>query len=459
MKKLTTVAIPFVLAMLVAACGGGGGGGSPAPGNAPASNPAPETEPAPAANEQPPTGILQAGAFSPFGPSTVASNVDTANDKGLTSAARLTGSGSVVAWVAESTVRLQRLDAQGRAAGGAQSVGAVLLGDADVSTRVSVAATADGGALVAWIAPDRTVLFRRYDAAAAPIAAATRVDAAAFTKVLGIQARGLADGGFVVAWVAAEGAGPARAFLRRFDVAGAAVTDRLGVSDAVGAQTAVQVTPMPNGQFLAAWVQGNPDGTESLLARGLDAALHGAGPEQVLQGPGLQAEPRIHRYSLLGAASLSQGAALFAWASYDARSLQVRWQLLDAAGTPTIPSTRTAQVDIPLNRFMDSVEVIPGAAGFRIVAESNFSNYRLIEGYTTLVEVDGAGELLRSTESTRTLWNIGATTGAGCSAPGQPGVAASGGEDGHYLLAYATCTPKGPAPEPWPPGQLEVVGR
>ena len=237
------------------------------------------------------------------------------------------------------------------------------------------------------------------------------------------------------------------------------MTDRLALSDRAGSQTAVQFTPMPDGQFLAAWVQGNPDGTESLLARRLDAALHGAGPEHVLQAPGPLPDPRFHRYSLLGAASLSQRAALFAWAYYDGPSLQVRWQLLDASGTPTIPSTRTAQVDIPLNRLLDSVEVIPAASGFRIVAESNFSNYRSIEAYTTLVEIGGAGELLRSSETRRTLWNVAATTGAGCSGPGQPGVAASGGEDGHYLLAYATCVPKGPSPEPWPPANLEVVGR
>lgn len=464
MKKLAIVAIPFVLAMVVSGCGGGGGGASPtasAGGDTPATNPAPVSDPAPAPEDPAaqPTHLLQAGAFSPFGPSILASDVGLSNDKGLTSAARLTGGGSVVAWVAGASVQVRRLDAAGQPAGAAQNVGTVLLGDNEVSTRLSVVATADGGWLVAWIAADRTVLFRRYDASGTPVAGALPIDAATFTKVLGIQARALADGGFVVAWVAAEGTAPARAFLRRFSAAGAAVTDRVGVSDVAGSQSAVQFTPMPDGQFLAAWVQGNPDGTESLLARRMDAGLHGAGQEHVLQAAGPLPDPQFHRYSLLGAAALSQRAALFAWAYYDGPSLQVRWQLLDASGTPTIPSTRTAQVDIPLSRLLDSVEVVPAASGFRIVAESNFSNYRSIEAYTTLVEIGGAGELLRSSETRRTLWNVAATTGAGCSGPGQPGVAASGGEDGHYLLAYATCVPKGPSPEPWPPANLEVVGR
>jgi hypothetical protein len=333
------------------------------------------------------------------------------------------------------------------------------MGDADVSTRLSVVATADGGWLVAWFSGDRTVLFRRYDAAGAAKAPATPVDGTAFTKVLGIQARALADGGFVLAWVAADGAGPTRAFLRRFDAAGTAVTDRVGVSSDVGAQTAVQVTPMPGGSFLAAWVQGNADGTESLLARRLDAGLKGTGPEQVLQPAGTPPYASIHRYSLLGAAALSQRAALFAWAYHDGLSLQVRWQLLDALGTPSIAASGSAHVDLPPSRFLDSVEVIPSAAGFRIVAESNSANYRLAEAFTTLLEIGGAGELLASSESQRTLSTVSPTTGAGCGGPGQPGVAASGGEDAHYLLAYATCAPKGPAPEPWPPANLEVVGR
>lgn len=463
MNRFTTVALPLVVAMALSACGGGGAGAAPTASARGSSAPSSSASPASDVSVDlppPATGLLQSGAFSPFGPYILASGMGYSNDKGLTSAARLTGGGSVVAWVeGTASVQVQRLDAAGQPAGAAQTVGAVFTGDNDVSTRLSVVATADGGWLVAWVSADRTVLVRRYDASGAADAGATPVDGTAFTKVLGLQARGLADGGFVVAWVAAEGAGPARAFLRRFGAAGAGVTDRLVVSDAAGPQTAVQITPMPDGQFLAAWVQGNPDGTESLLARRLDAVLKGVGPEHVLQAAGLQPDPRIHRYGLLGAASLSSRAALFAWAYYDGPSLQVRWQLLDASGTPTIPSTGTAQVDIPLSRLLDSVEVIPAAAGFRIVAESTFANYRSTEAYTTLLEIGGAGELLGSTETTRSLSSIAATTGAGCGGPGKPGVAASGGEDGHYLLAYATCAPKGPAPQPWPPANLEVVGR
>jgi hypothetical protein len=477
MKNNATLAIPLVLAMLLSACGGGGGGQSasstagggggntPEPPSVstplPAPDPAAQPDPAP-----PPTNLLQAGAFAPFGPTIIASNVGKSFDKGLTSAARLTGGGSVVAWAAGTTLFVQRLDADGHAVGAAQTVGAVFLGDFavprtfDVSTRLSVVATADGGWLVAWISTDRSVLFRRYDAAGAPAAAPAPVDATVFTQVLGIQARALADGGFVVAWVAGTGTDPTRAYLRRFNAAGAAVTNRLGVSNSAGAQSAVQVTPMPDGHFLAAWVQGNSDGTETLLARRLDAALNGAGPEQVLQPAGPQVDAYVHRYSLLGAAARSDAAALFAWAYYDGGStLQVRWQRLDALGTPTIPAGSPAAVSIRLDRFIDSVEVIPAAPGFRIVAESNFANYRLNEGYTTIIDIGAAGELLGSNETSRTLSSINAGAGNGCGGPRNPGVAASGGEDGHYLLAYATCAPFDPYPATWPPANLEVVGR
>lgn len=471
MKKFTTLALPLVMALVLSACGGGGsGGGSASSGATAVGSNAPSSPSGPAPNAQaqpdlsadlppPSTDLLQAGAFSALGPVVLASNLGHSSDRGLASAARLTGGGSVVAWAANTSLQVQRLDAAGKPAGAAQSVGTVLLGDADVSTRLSVVATADGGWLVAWIAADRTVLFRRYDASGAPVAGAMPVDATAFSKVLGIQARALADGGFVVAWVAAEGTDPARALLRRFSAEGTPITDRVGVSSGAGSQLAVQVTPMPDGAFLAAWVQRSADGSESVLARRLDAGLHAAGPENALQAAAPQPDAWVHRYSLLGAASVSQRAALFAWAYYDGRGLQVRWQLFDASGTPTIPATRSAQVDLPLNRFLDSVEVIPAAGGFRVVAESSWANYRVTEAFTTLLAIGGAGELLASTETARVLSSIEVTTGAGCFGPGRPGVAASGGEDGHYLLAYATCAAKGPAPEPVPPANLEVMGR
>lgn len=470
MMKFRTVALSLAMATMLAACGGGGGGGSASPAagavgsNAPSSSSAPlpdgQAQPDLAADLPPPrTDLLQAGAFSAVGPYLLAANLGHSPDKGLASAARLTSGGAVVAWAANTSLLVQRLDAAGQPAGAAQSVGTVLLGDGDVNTRLSVVATADGGWLVAWISPERTVLFRRYDAAGTPLAGAAPVDATAFTKALGIQARALADGGFAVAWVAAEGTDPARAFVRRFSAAGAATTDRLRLTGGAGAQIAAQITPMPDGFFLAAWVQRNADGTESVLSRRLDAGLQVAGPEQMLQPPGLQPDAWVHRYNLLGAAAVSQRAALFAWAYYDGNVLQVRWQLLDASGTPVIPATRVAQVDLPPGRFLDSVEVIPAAAGFRVVAESNWANYRVSDAFTTQLEIGGAGELLGSSETARVLTSVEPTTGAGCFGPRQPGVAAAGGEDGHYLLAYATCAAKGPAPEPAPPANLEVVAR
>ncbi|MBK6009191.1 hypothetical protein JJB11_24090 [Ramlibacter ginsenosidimutans] len=462
MNKNATVAIPLVLAMLLSACGGGGSGSpttdassSNAPPPAPAPGPAPAPAPAPA-----PTDILQPGAFAPFGPTVLASNIAASANKNLTSTARLTGGGSVVAWVAGTSLLVQPLDAEGDAVGAAQAAGTVLMGDPDVSTRLSVVATADGGWLLAWIAADHSVLFRRYAASGAPVAAAASADATAYTKTLGIQARALADGGFVVAWVASEGASPPRAHLRRFSAAGTAVTARVGLSNSAGAQAALQVTPMPDGNFLAAWVQRNPDGMESVLARRLDAALDAAGPEQLLQPAGLQPSGGLHRYSLLGAASLSRGAALFAWAYYDGGpSLQVRWQLFDALGTPATSSSSPASASFRNDSFLDSVQVIPAATGFRIVAESNLTNYRTTEAYTTILEIGGAGELLDSTETTRTLSLVNVVSGTGCSGPTQPGVAVGGGEDGHYLLAYAVCVMGGPLPAPFPPANLEVLGR
>jgi hypothetical protein len=408
------------------------------------------SEPAPGSSN-----IIQPGAFAPFGPTTLVSNFPRTTDRGLVSAARLTGGGSVVAWSTGTSVLVQRLDANGNAVGGAQTVGPVLTGDSAVITRLSAAATADGGWLIAWVGPDRSLAFQRYDASGAALGTAMPVDATVFAKVVSIQARAMADGSFVVAWIAAEGTSPTRAFLRRFNAAGAAVTDHVLVGDGAGAQTAVQITPLADGNFLAAWVQANPDGTDGMLARRLDAALNAAGPEQVLEAA---AQYRPYGFlGFLGAASLSQGGTLFAWGFSDGSSIvQVRWQVLDASGTPTMAGPGSSD-NMRIQRYIDSVEVIRSATGYRIVAESTTDTPRSTDAHTTVLDVGVGGELLGSSDTFRTLESVSPTTGIGCRGPygSRPGVAAAGGEDGRYLLAYATCPV---STQPVYPN-LEVVGR
>jgi hypothetical protein len=127
----------------------------------------------------------------------------------------------------------------------------------------------------------------------------------------------------------------------------------------------------------------------------------------------------------------------------------VWWQMVDANGAP-IGAVGSAR--IRLSDIVDMIEAVPSAAGFTLVVESTFAYSRGATATIVLVDIDSQGTWLGNTEiGPRTLSAVSPTTGAHCgTAPA--GVAAAGGADGRYVLAYESCSGQDTA-------QVEVLAR
>jgi hypothetical protein len=253
----------------------------------------------------------------------------------------------------------------------------------------------------------------------------------------------LQDGSHVIGWIASDDAGAApHAFVRRFGTDGSPAGARVSVGNSANEQLDLQFTALPDGSFLVAWAQRNAGGTFDVLARRFDAALNPLGAEQTLQ-----ASANSFTHMALAVASRPDGTTLVAWTppSYS----DVWWQLLDAHGAP-IGGLGSAR--IRLSDIVDTIDAVPSASGFTLVVESTLGYSRGANGTIVLVDVDATGVWLGNTEvGARTLRSVSPTTGAWCgTAPS--GVAAAGGPDGRYMLAYESCSGQNLA-------QVEVLAR
>jgi hypothetical protein len=373
------------------------------------------------------------GALERFGPTSLASGIAARNlQKQAAASSRLTSGGAVVAWSNGSELVLQRIDATGNPVGSVQSVGTLAATDFQVNSNFAVAATADGGWVVAWASSEQMLQFRRYDSSGSPLGSATAVDPAAFAQVTTVQIESLAGGGFVIGWTAREGSTTAqtRGFLRLFTAEGAAIGDRSALSSSPGEQSSLALTVLPDGTFLAAWVQGDASGTLPLaVVRRFDAALNPLGSETTW---GLLASPP-NAPSHVAAVSHANGTTLVAWG----QNSDVHWQLVGTDGVAVGPIGSAA---VQLSNIVDTIEVVPAASGFTVVVGSTFASNRTSTGSVTVLELDAAGVLSgRSELGTRPLWSANPFTGVGCG-PAATGVAVTGGADGRYLLAYESCS-------------------
>jgi hypothetical protein len=343
----------------------------------------------------------------------------------------------VVAWLSGTTLSVQRIDAKGVAIGTPIAVGTA-------SASFAVAATASGGWVLAWIDAG-TVNFRRYDANGTALGAAAAVDAVTYAQLGSVQVETGSDGSFVVGWSGRQaGDTSSRVLLRKFSAAGVAQGPTAAISSTAGEASGLQLSVLPDGKLLAAWVQGNADNSAySVVARVLGADLTASGMEHAVQA----ALPTIDRPADLALATLANGSSVLAWAqgSLD----QVRWQLLDANAAPTLA---TAQVLSLLTPVVESIQAVPAASGFTLLVEHTVFGPRGTNGTVSALSVDASGALTSRTDlQGRTLQSISPTTGAVCG-PAPSGIAAAGGADGRYVLVQESCVSQGVA-------QLEVVGR
>lgn len=184
--------------------------------------------------------------------------------------AALGAGGWVVAWTATArsggtpTVHVQRLTARGTRIGGE----AVISPAGFAARDVAVAATGDGGFVVAWIADlgaaaGRGVFLRRHRANGTAAAAAQRVDTspAGDRSDLAIAAR--PGGGWLVAWSTNGRDGAGRSVhARRFDASGIAIDVEYRLNTTVaGDQLEPSVAYRGPNAFLAAWTSRGQDGS------------------------------------------------------------------------------------------------------------------------------------------------------------------------------------------------------
>lgn len=461
-----SLALAALFGSVLAACGGGGGGdnptasGSPSPAPATASGgpvPAPGPASAPAPTSAPATGTgtgtptpppaANAPAFASFGPATVASGlsgVDRGTPSTSPAAARLSGGGSVVAWVDKGAISVRVLDNSGTPIGDVISVAT------GTPSSVAVAGLANGDWIVAWdavtlpaatpTAQRTTVQFRRYTATGALLQDTTAVAGAVYGVDAGMQAVGTPDGGFAVAFAAHDVTGaPGHIFAQRYNSGGTALGAAVTLSARPGDQAQPRLAALPDSSTLLVWLQ--QSGDSAIFMRRIDSAGLPAGGETQLAASPSGA-------STLGASVLPSGNVAIAWTTFS----RVSWQVFDPAGT-----ARTAQGDasVPFSAGGPAhVAVVPRAAddGFQVLVDTLFGYNRGTGEHLLNYEIGADGSLLSTTEvAVASVSSVSDITG-NVTGPAASGFGIAGGSDGHFVYAWESASGVGVA-------QLSAAGQ
>lgn len=210
---------------------------------------------------------------------------------GQTSVAPLRDGGALVSWqVFEGTgsntdVQVQRVDAAGAPVGVPVAANA---STADDQAYAASAGLAGGGAVVVWRDnPTQSIRLQRYDASGAAAGAETRVDAGAsgdrFTPVVA----GLADGSFVVAWSGQQpGTVGSAVYARRFGADGTALGAEALVSDTQVTGLYPKLAALTGGGYVIAWNAGSAAVAQRFAANGTAAGARlSLDPDWLQNGP------------------------------------------------------------------------------------------------------------------------------------------------------------------------------
>ncbi|WP_332044591.1 calcium-binding protein [Phenylobacterium sp.] len=282
--------------------------------------------------------------------------------------AMLPGGGWIVAWTSivdgEAFIRAQRFDATGMKVGAEIAVSST---PAWVAQNATVAATADGGFVVAWASsagPTYDVLVRAFASDGTALAPAAPVPGAATSFETEPHLAPLAGGNLSLAWTVQDFETPTAAGLR---VAILQPDGTPGANFAVpsgGAQLAQpEVTELKDGTILVLWTRLSSDasGHDVLMQR---FALGGAplsSPEVVnTTAGGAQFAPH--------AAVLGDGSFVITWSHLPAEgpyNSDVFFQRFDPSGS-RVGSETLASTSIAGNQEQQSVAALPNG-GFLLV--------------------------------------------------------------------------------------------
>lgn len=413
---------------------------SPAPSPAPlpsASPPASGPVPAPATSPAPsPTPSPEPTPFRAFAPEAIAQNANVP----IPQVARLRGGGSVVVWGSGPALMAQRADSSGAVVGSPIALGAASSQDIPYA---SVAATADGGFVVAVVVADsvpasdqdtvQAVQVRRFSADGT-LQFDVRVNDGHFNGVGSTPViRAAADGGFVVAWIARSAyKGPVAAYLQRLGPDGS----RRGSPVAMATLPLVaQLTPvlLADGSLLALSLQLD-DGPASDQRWAIHAQRFGADLTPLSGDTRLDVWTQVENFPF-DAARLANGNVALAWVANAGPGVyRIQSTVLSTAGTPV---AGIDSYEWPFSIWqVDHVGVAALGDGFGVAWEA-------LEGYNrgTVGELwfqrhtaDGATAEAPVKLTGLSTLSVSPTTGA--SSHAWPGFTIDGGADGHFVAGF-----------------------
>ncbi len=204
------------------------------------------------------------------------------------------------------------------------------LGFFNIAAGPRIAATPDGGCVVAW-SESPSVWFRRFDHNGAPLGGQQQIaPTGSFENIFFPEVAAASDGSFLVAWLQSDLINDAVRF-QRFNPQGQSQGTPLTIdSQARGTLWSLRVAGAADGGFLAVWqdsIQG------AILARRYEGAAGTGSPVRQVNVPG-------SGYARQPAAALaSDGSARVVWLFSD----KIWARRLNAAGEPEGPAVKVAE--------------------------------------------------------------------------------------------------------------------
>jgi hypothetical protein len=242
------------------------------------------------------------------------------------------GTGALVSWQVMAgdgsgvlDVQVQRVDAAGAPFCGPVLANATTAGDQGYSASAGLAG---GGAVVVWRDnPTQSIRMQRYDASGAAAGGETRVDAGAGGDRMNPAVTGLVDGGFVVAWSGQQpGTSGSAVYTRRFAADGTPLGGETLVSDAQAVGLYPRLAGLTGGGYVVAFNNGSAavaqrfaaDGSASGARISLDADWLATAPDTCYR-PYPTSCPPFQVISAIGA--LDDGGFVALWGNSTGISL------------------------------------------------------------------------------------------------------------------------------------------
>lgn len=253
-------------------------------------------------------------------------NTFTTGRQELPALVRRGDDGLVVVWQSAGAdgsldgIRARRLDATGSPVGGEVQVNSYTPGD---QRRPAVAATADGGFVVAWDSAGSPgdsagtgVVARRFAAAGTPVGDDFQVNATTAHDQQQPRLASAEDGRFLVVWQQATGGSDLDIYGRRFTAAGAAAAGEFRIDPGLaGNQARPVVTADTAGNWLVAWESDVSAGADSSQTS-VQARL--VGPGGALIGDAFQVNTYTPNYQYAAAVAGSGGDEfVVSWSNFE----------------------------------------------------------------------------------------------------------------------------------------------